>query len=195
MILSGLEIKKELNNNIFIEPFNESQLNPNSYNLRLDNKLLVYSSDEYPIKKQRIGIGCSNPYIVNHPSMILDMKKPNPTKEIIIPDSGYVIYPGAIYLAKTVERTKTFKYVPFIEGRSSIARLGLQVHITAGFGDVGFDGYWTLELQCAQPIRIYPNVEVCQIYYHEMKGEYLPYSSKYNHNNDVQASMLYKDFE
>lgn len=195
MILSGLEIKKEINKNIFIEPFNESQLNPNSYNLRLDNKLLVYGSDEYPTKQQEVCIDDGRYYKSNCPSIILDMKKPNPTKEIIIPEEGYVIYPGLIYLAKTVERTKTFKYVPFIEGRSSIARLGLQVHITAGFGDVGFDGYWTLELQCAQPIRIYPNVEVCQIYYHEMKGEHIHYSSKYNHNNDVQASMLYKDFE
>ena len=65
----------------------------------------------------------------------------------------------------------------------------------AGFGDVGFSGYWTLEIFCLQPVRIYPNVEVCQIYYHDIKGEYEKYcSGKYQNNEDIQGSMLYQDF-
>ena len=83
-----------------------------------------------------------------------------------------------------------------LEGRSSIGRLGLFVHITAGFGDVGFAGYWTLEIFCVQPIRVYPDVEVCQIYYHSIEGDYDTYASgKYQNNDGIQPSLLFRDFE
>jgi dCTP deaminase len=171
MILSGLEIKKKLGKEIFIEPFNQSQLNPNSYNLKLHNEMLVY--DNY----------------------ILDMKTPNPASKIIIPDDGFILQPGKLYLGRTVEYTKTTDCVPMLEGRSSIGRLGMFVHITAGFGDVGFAGYWTLEIFCIQPIKIYPGIEICQIYYHSVQGDYETYKEgKYQNNKDVQPSLLYKDF-
>lgn len=172
MILSGKEIRKKLGNEIIIEPFSEKQLNPNSYNLRLHNKLLVYDEP------------------------ILDMKKENKVKEIIIPEEGLILETGKLYLGRTIEYTETDKYVPMLEGRSSIGRLGLFIHVTAGFGDVGFSGYWTLEIFCVQPIRIYPNVELCQIYYHSIEGEYDKYiSGKYQYNKGVQSSLLYKDFK
>ncbi|AWZ49084.1 dCTP deaminase [Clostridiaceae bacterium 14S0207] len=172
MILSGKEIKNRLGKDIIIEPYNENQLNPNSYNLKLHNELLVYEDD------------------------ILDMKKENKAKKIVIPEEGVLLKPGKLYLGRTVEYTKTDKLVPMLEGRSSIGRLGLFIHITAGFGDVGFSGYWTLEIFCVQPIRIYPNVEICQIYYHDIHGEYDKYSSgKYQNNLGVQPSLLFKDFQ
>lgn len=171
MMLSGKEIEKKLGLDIIIEPFNRKQLNPNSYNLRLHNELLVYDED------------------------ILDMKKENKTKSITIPEEGLVLEPGKLYLGRTIEYTETKSYVPMLEGRSSIGRLGLFIHVTAGFGDVGFKGYWTLEIFCVQPIRIYPSVEVCQIYYHGIDGEYEEYSSgKYQSNKGIQPSLLYKDF-
>ena len=171
MILSGLEIEKNLGKNIIIEPFNRSQLNSNSYNVRLHNKLLIYKEKT------------------------LDMKKPNETKEIIISEEGYKLEPNELYLGRTLEYTTTKNFVPMIEGRSSIGRLGIFIHITAGFGDVGFSGYWTLEIFCIKPIIIYPNVEIAQLYYHTIDGEYEEYnSSKYQNNTDVQQSMLYKDF-
>ncbi len=171
MILSGKEIKRRLNNDIFIEPYNDHQLNPNSYNLRLHNELMIYED------------------------AILDMKKQHVTKKIIIPDDGLVLEPGVLYLGRTVERTKTTECVPMLEGRSSVGRLGLFIHVTAGFGDVGFNGFWTLEITCIQPIRIYPNVEICQIFYHTIEGAYVHYQhGKYQDNKDIQASMLYKDF-
>ncbi len=171
MILSGLEIEKNLGKNIIIEPFNRSQLNSNSYNVRLHNKLLVYKEKT------------------------LDMKKPNETKEIIISENGFKLEPNELYLGRTLEYTTTKNFVPMIEGRSSIGRLGIFIHITAGFGDVGFSGYWTLEIFCIKPIIIYPNVEIAQLYYHTIDGEYEEYSSgKYQNNTDVQPSMLYKDF-
>lgn len=172
MILSGKEIEKKIGSEIFIEPYDRGRLNPNSYNLSLHNELMVYDDD------------------------VLDMKKPNRTRTITIPEEGLVLEPGRLYLGRTVEYTRTLNYAPMLEGRSSIGRLGLFVHITAGFGDVGFSGYWTLEIFCVQPIRIYPNVEICQIYYHEIDGEYEEYKSgKYQNNKGIQASMLYKDFE
>jgi len=172
MILSGIEISKKLNSEIFIEPFNPKQLNPNSYNLKLHNELLVYDNIE------------------------LDMKKPNPASKLIIPDEGLLLETGKLYLGRTLEYTRTENYVPMLEGRSSVGRLGLFIHVTAGFGDVGFSGFWTLEIFCVQPIRIYHGVEICQIYYHSIEGEYEKYKSgKYQNNSGIQPSLLYRDFE
>jgi len=172
MILSGRMIKERLGKDIVIEPFNERALNPNSYNLKLHNELLVY--DE--------------PY--------LDMKKPNKTKPLTIPSEGLLLEPGKLYLGRTVEYTESHKFVPMLEGRSSIGRLGLYIHVTAGFGDVGFKGFWTLEIHCIQPIRIYAGVEICQVYYHSIEGDYDPYiSGKYQNNTGIQPSLLYQDFQ
>ncbi|MEZ6066808.1 MAG: hypothetical protein R3B90_14135 [Planctomycetaceae bacterium] len=86
--------------------------------------------------------------------------------------------------------------MPMIEGRSSVGRLGLFVHVTAGFGDVGFSGYWTLEMFAVQPIRVYPGVEIAQIFYHTVEGDITEYASeKYQHNRDIQPSLLYREFE
>ena len=147
MILSGKEIARHMGGDIVIEPFDPQRLNPNSYNLSLHNQLLVYED------------------------RLLDMKTPNPTRELTIPPEGLVLEPDKLYLGRTNEFTKTERFVPMLEGRSSVGRLGLFIHVTAGFGDVGFAGYWTLEIFCVQPIRIYPNVEICQIYYHDIKGD------------------------
>ena len=93
-----------------------------------------------------------------------------------------------------MERTETHNLVPMIEGRSSIGRLGLFVHVTAGFGDVGFCGYWTLEMFAVQPVAIYPGVPICQIFYHEIGGDITEYASnKYQHNADIQPSLLFKE--
>lgn len=172
MILSGKEIKKRLGSSILIDPFDESRLNPNSYNLRLHQDLLMYEHNQ------------------------LDMKKENSVTKCTIPPEGLLLEQHKLYLARTIEFTKTDDCVPMLEGRSSIGRLGLFIHVTAGFGDVGFSGYWTLEIFCVQPIRIYAGVEICQIFYHTIEGNYDRYvSNKYQNNTGVQASMLYKDFE
>lgn len=172
MILSGKEIEKKIGTDIIIEPYEPKRINPNSYNLTLHNELLVYECE------------------------VLDMKKPNPTRSILIPDEGLELTPQTLYLGRTVEYTKTEKYVPMLEGRSSTGRLGLFIHVTAGFGDIGFAGYWTLEMFCVQPIIIYPYTEICQIYYHDIHGEYDLYrSGKYQNNTGIQPSLMYKDFE
>ena len=120
----------------------------------------------------------------------------NTAHKLIIPKEGLVLEPNKLYLGRTNEYTTTENLVPMLEGRSSIGRLGLFIHITAGFGDVGFSGFWTLEIFCVQPIRIYAGVEVCQIYYHDIKGEHTEYiSTKYQNNIGIQPSLLFKDFE
>ena len=126
----------------------------------------------------------------------LDMKRPVATRRFKIPPEGFQIQPGTLYLGRTLEFTRTENLVPMLEGRSSVGRLGMFIHITAGFGDVGFAGYWTLEISCIQPIRIYAGVSICQIFYHTIQGEFDPYrSGKYQNNADMQPSMLYKDFD
>ena len=169
MILSGDEIQKRLGGDVLIEPYDESRLNPNSYNLTLHNELLVYEE------------------------LVLDMSKANRVRRIEIPPEGLTLSPNQLYLGRTVEKTTTHNLVPQIEGRSSIGRLGLFVHVTAGFGDVGFSGYWTLEMFSVQPIRVYAGVPICQIFYHELTGDITEYASKYQHNRDIQPSLLYEE--
>ncbi|MBX3444871.1 MAG: dCTP deaminase [Planctomyces sp.] len=172
MILSGPEIEARLGGDIRIDPFEPAQLNPNSYNLRLHNELLVYEE------------------------VILDMRRANRHRRLEIPPEGLVLDPGRLYLGRTLERTETHNLVPMLEGRSSIGRLGLFVHITAGFGDSGFCGFWTLEMFAVQPIRVYAGVEICQIFYHALTGDVREYQSdKYQNNRDIQPSLLYREFE
>ena len=170
MVLSGQEIRRRLGGDIVIDPFDESRLNPNSYNLTLHDELMVYEE------------------------VVLDMRKANRVRRTSIPPEGLVLPTNQLFLGRTVERTETHNLVPMIEGRSSIGRLGLFVHVTAGFGDVGFCGYWTLEIFAVQPVRIYAGVGICQIFYHDIRGPFTEYQSdKYQHNTDIQPSLLFKE--
>lgn len=170
MILSGPEIREQLGRNIRIDPFDESQLNPNSYNMTLHDEILVYEE------------------------VVLDMRYANRVRRMTIPAEGLVLSPNQLYLGRTREYTETHNFVPMIEGRSSIGRLGLFVHVTAGFGDVGFKGYWTLEMFAVQPVRIYPGVAICQIFFHQIAGEIQEYKSqKYQNARDIQPSLLYQE--
>ena len=172
MILTGHEIQARLGGDVVIDPFEESRLNPNSYNLSLHEELLVYEE------------------------IVLDMRRPNRYRRYTIPPDGFVLQPNTLYLARTVERTETHNLVPMLEGRSSVGRLGLFVHVTAGFGDVGFRGYWTLEMFAIQPVRIYPGVQICQIFYHTLEGDVTEYDSdKYQNNRDIQPSLLFKELQ
>lgn len=196
MILGNEKILEELGKNIVIEPYDEKCLNPNSYNLHLYPKLKVY---DVPMK-YNFPKGSGNILHEMIPESItfmnpLDMKADNPTHEIIIPEDGLTLYPGILYLGMTNEFTATDKYLPMLEGRSSIGRLGINIHATAGFGDVGFKGRWTLEISCVQPVKIYPNIEICQIYYQEVEGNTKPYNGKYQNSMDIGSSKFFKEFE
>ena len=137
---------------IEIKPFNRGALGSNSVDLTLAPSLVVYTDK------------------------ILDSRKPNMWKHISIPDNGLTILPGELYLGSTIEYTKTSaesKLVPQLEGKSSVARLGICVHLTAGFGDSGFEGHWTLEITCVKPVIIYPRMPIAQIFYMEMRSKSL----------------------
>lgn len=170
-ILSGNEIRQRMSKgDIIIHPYNDQQLGPNSYNLRLLDRMLVYTE------------------------AVLDPKQDNRTRELIIPPEGYVLKPGRVYIASTEEWTETRNLVPMLVGRSSVGRLGLAVHVTAGFGDIGFRGRWTLELAATEPVRIYPGMEICQIYYHTIAGEILDeYKGKYVGQEAATTSRLYQE--
>lgn len=175
-ILTRKTILEEVENKrIVIDDFSEDRVGPNSINLRLFHRLCFYQHQE------------------------LDMAENNPMDDVLIPEEGLWLKPNTLYLGKTAERTYTPHHIPMIEGRSSVGRLGLFVHVTAGFGDIGFNGYWTLEIMCTQPIRIYPNVEICQIYFHEPTGDYGGgkgvYQGKYQDNHGIQGSKMYEEFE
>lgn len=165
---------------IAISPFKEINVGPNSYDVSLNPNLKRYN--------------CS----------ILDMKKENKVTDLVIHEEGYLLQPGILYLGRTNECATSNKYVPMFEGRSSVGRLGISTHITAGFGDVGF-GYvdgkcmypsWTLEISVVQPIIVYPNVRIGQVYFLKTLTEpTVMYKGKYSLQQDAQPSMLFKDKE
>lgn len=187
-MLTGSKIRTEREaGNISIEPFNESQLNPNSYNLRLHKNMKIYKTTQIPANADGT---------IVFDVVELDAKKDNPVEEIVIPREGYVLQPGVLYIARTKEIVGSKEYVPCISGRSSIARLGIQVHVTAGFGDIGFQGTFTLEITVVHPVRIYPNMEICQLYFEPADGPTdMKYNGKYLNQVDATPSKMYQDFD
>ena len=125
---------------IVIEPFNPDHLNPNSYNLTLAPKLLWY-----PGKAP------------------LDLKSRRDPSTIFVPEHGLVLQPNELYLGCSNEYTESHDHIPMINGRSSLARLGVSVHQTGGFGDIGFKGNWTLEITVIKPVKIYPDIQFAQL--------------------------------
>jgi len=173
-VLTGSEIIKQHKlGNIFISDFDKSRVNPNSYNLRLHDELVCYKS------------------------RYLDMRRPNTmTTTIKIPEDGYILRPNILYLGRTMEMTKTVGFAPQIQGRSSIGRLGIDVHKTAGWGDNGFENYWTLEIVVTMPVKIYPFVNFCQIVYMTLSGDQsIMYKGKYQKTNTVNISKIYEEFK
>lgn len=156
MILTDAKILDEIEKgHIVIEPFDRKRLGSNSYDVHLGKYLAVYQD------------------------RVLDARKHNRIEEITIPEEGYVLNPNTLYLGVTEEYTETHLHVPFLEGKSSIGRLGIHIHATAGKGDVGFCNTWTLEITVAQPVKVYAGMPIGQLIYFEVQGEVLnPYARK-----------------
>lgn len=174
-MLTAHEILKQIKKgNIGITPFDIDCLNPNSYNVHLSNKLKVYNDD-----------------------YVLDIFKPNLScyDEIEIPeDQGYILRPNTLYIGSTVETISSDKFISAIDGRSSIGRLGIQVHLTAGFGDIGFTGTYTLEITVVQPVCIYPNCKIAQVYFEKPDGKVdFLYNGRYQGQTEPTVSKLYKN--
>jgi dCTP deaminase len=162
MILSDHRILEEIEKEtIKIQPYNREFLGSNSYDVHLGKHLATYKDK------------------------ILDAKKHNEIIHFEIPEEGYVLQPGQLYLGATEEYTETHVHVPFLEGKSSTGRLGIDIHATAGKGDVGFCGNWTLEISCKIPVRIYKGMPIGQLIYFPVDGEV---EVKYNSKKDAKYS-------
>jgi len=184
---------------IGIDPFDVSQVNPNSYNLRLFDQLLIYTKMKPLHDWYEAGAKFQNPdleYKVPRPWPVpLDMKAPETVCGEQIGPSGFTIWPGVLYLASTIEYTETHDLVPCVDGRSGVGRLNVCVHQTAGFGDTSFNGTFTLELSCLYPIKIYPGVQICQISYRKLEGESVDYVGRYQGQRGPQPSRLWKEVQ
>lgn len=155
MILSDKAILAEIEQGaILIEPFRAECLGTNSYDVHLGKYLATYTN------------------------RVLDAKEHNKIEEFSIPADGFILQPNTLYLGVTEEYTETHRHVPFLEGKSSIGRLGIDIHATAGKGDVGFCNTWTLEISCSQPVRIYAGMPIGQLIYFAVEGEITNYYNK-----------------
>lgn len=164
--LTAAEIELRMKaGDIHISDYDPKNLNPNSINLRLGSTLMIY----YP---RRWWTPWRKPLVwgeINPPDLIVK-----------IPPSGFLIRPGYFYLGHTQEYTKTHNLVPVLDGRSSTGRLSLHIHATAGFGDIGFEGSWTLEIYSIVPVLVFPGVPICQIHYDTVCGEVIQtYKGRY----------------
>ncbi len=160
MILTDKKILEAIEKGeIVIEPFDRSCLGTNSYDVHLGKYLARYTS--FP----------------------LDAKKHNKIEHFEIGPEGYVLEPGNLYLGVTQEYTETHTTVPFLEGKSSIGRLGIDIHATAGKGDVGFCNTWTLEISCVHPVRVYEGMPIGQLIYFMIEGDIENY---YNKKSDAK---------
>jgi dCTP deaminase len=162
MILSDKKILAEMEKGtIKIDPYNRACLGSNSYDVHLGRALATYDENE------------------------LDAKKHNTISHFEIPPEGMVLHPHTFYLGVTEEYTETHAHVPFLEGKSSTGRLGIDIHATAGKGDVGFCGNWTLEISVKQPVKVYAGMPIGQLIYFPVDGEI---EIKYNQKKDAKYS-------
>ena len=176
MILTDLAILKAIEDgDILVEPYDRNCLGTNSYDVHLSKYLACYIDD------------------------VIDAKKHNQVEHFEIADDGIVLQPGKTYLGSTLEYTETRSFVPFLEGKSSVGRLGIDIHATAGKGDVGFCNHWTLEISVSQPVRIYAAMPIGQLIYFKVEGEVeVDYqsksSAKYNQRTPKpMESMMWKN--
>ncbi|MBV6652131.1 MAG: dCTP deaminase [Mameliella sp.] len=155
MILSDNRIIESIEQGeIVIEPFRQECLGTNSYDVHLGKTLAIYKDH------------------------ILDARRHNQIEYLEIPEEGFVLHPNTLYLGVTEEYTETHNSVPFLEGKSSVGRLGIDIHATAGKGDVGFCNTWTLEISCTHPVRVYAGMPIGQLIYFQVEGDIKNYYNK-----------------
>jgi dCTP deaminase len=171
MILSGNQILLEQHTGrIVIDPFDEAAVNPNSYNFTLSDRLIVYAGE------------------------VLDASSENPTQELRIPDDGLRLQANRLYLGATREVLGSEHYAPTFAARSSVARLGLFINLSAPLGDIGFIGRWTLQLYPTHDVIVYPGMQIGQMMWWKTLGDIALYDGKYQHADGPRASMLYRSF-
>lgn len=223
-ILSGDEIELQIaNGNIRVSPgFKPEHINPASLDLTLGNKVAVYKNAvDFVVggrryEAQEDGTYQSSYYTqlvqrtLNLDSMrgdwmfpraecILDTKKKHEVITFEMKPTGWLLKPGVGYLMHTAERISTNAFVPVLDGKSSLGRLFMTAHVTAGYGDPGFDGQYTLEVVVTQPVIVYPGMRFCQIRFHTLVGKRLNYGGMGHYTGALAEgpvpSMSWKQFE
>ncbi len=198
---------------IIIAPFNIDCLGSNSYDLHLDDTLKIYQNTlpqdmlpaiPYDENKKNYSmrdwfktdlayeIYKDNPekYDIRNPKYLLNPcdERSHKTMEIKIPKTGLILSPNIGYLGSTVEYTETYNLFPYIDGKSSVGRNFILNHHTAGRGDDGFCGTWTLEIKVLYPTVVFPNMRIGQIYYEEFTGARKPYcDNPHSHYNQQRG--------
>lgn len=198
-MLTGPEIARQVAaGGITITPFDPARVGANSYDLTLSPDLLVYANNYLRHLAHEVSAACGTGpgKLLRHAGRPtpLDMAVDEPTVPLTIPPAGLVLWPGVLYLGATVERAGSDNYVPCLDGRSSVGRLGMSVHCTAGYGDCGWKDRWTLEVTVCVPLRVYAGVRVCQVSFTTVEGESKPYAGKYAGQTGPRASGLWRDF-
>ena len=183
MILSDCEILAAIDRGeIKIDPFSEGQLGGNSYDVRLAPVLRVHAvmttvialadaledAPDLDVGSELLSMAMGTVDVFDDD---IDMMVEPRTIDVLIPEEGIILVPGVLYLGSTVEYTETHRHVPYLDGRSSVGRLGVSIHVTAGRGDVGFCNHWTMEIWVIQPVRVYPNIRIGQLTYHSVLGD------------------------
>ena len=170
MILSGEAIASAVEKgDIIIDPFDSARLTTNSYDFSLHPSVGQYSTE------------------------VLDAHLENPFHTITMPAEGMVLNPGELYLGCTLEVMGSEKYVPLIKGKSSIARLGLFIHVTADLIDIGSVNRWTLQLVPTVPVRLTPGMLIGQVTFWEISGPIHLYEGKYQGTMSPTPSMAWRD--
>ena len=170
MILTGNEITKRVKQEeIVISPFLKENVNPNSYNFRLGTRMKVYKND------------------------LIDPAKENPVETITIGGS-YILQPRKLYLAETIEKMGSSHFVPTYAARSSVARMGMFINLSAPLGDIGFIGKWTIQLYCIHPVKVYAGMNIGQMMFWHTSGEIELYNGKYQAASGPMKSHIHKDF-
>ena len=198
MILTSNKIKTEIQKgNIYCNPYNENNLAINSIDVTLNKKIATYIEMQYVYNRKAKKLELSPKITNEHKNVVLDAKKQNKVYFYEIPKDGIILEPNILYLGSTNEEIGSDIYVPMYEGRSSMARLGIQSHISAGFGDLGFKSNWTLEIMVSHKVIVYPDMRIGQVYFIKPMGDIEKiYNGKYvKQGNTPTASKSFEDFK
>lgn len=198
-ILSGKAIEKEIRaGNIVVDPFRKEMLNPISIDLTLGNKVAVYGDLVHCFERDDVTVEDGR-HFMSKQSAVFDVKKEMFVKEFTISDIGWELRPGIGYLMHTHERISTDKYVPILDGKSSIGRAFIQIHVTAGVGDPGFDGQYTLEVIVTHPVRVYAGMRIAQMRFFEIEGDINSYQNTGSYKGKLAEgpipSQIWKTFQ
>jgi dCTP deaminase len=170
LILSGPEIQRQVEKGaIVVTPFEPDHVNPNSIDLTLDSVILRY---------------CNS---------VIDPMVEQEVEEEKIPDSGLVLEPLSFCLGSSREVVGSTQFVPMVHAKSSTARAGLFVHITADLIDIGSIGTITFQLFSTLPLRVYPGMRLAQMTFWKPKGDIVLYDGKYQGSVGPMKTMTFRD--